>query len=82
MGPHFAHTVQQAPGFYSNGHTDVDSLILEARAILAARYGWQGRSVDVFECFHGQRSIVETLAQWDAYNDDVEQWRRVRTDVG
>jgi len=56
------------PGTYTNGNTTEDALILEARYILANRYGWIGRTNEAFRSFRDNINLDEVLNRWDRSN--------------
>ncbi len=57
------------PGYFTNGDTSADALILEARYVLAQRYGDAGRVRAVFRCFYEhQHSPSIVLRAWDLFN--------------
>lgn len=53
-----------------------DDIILEARGLLASRYGWKGREMDVAEAI-GIRYPLHLSSQvnqiWDQYNLDMQE---------
>jgi len=72
------HELWLQPGYYTHGATDDDALILEVRGILATRYGWIGRSHDIFDAFYLKcKTIKQVLNQFDLYNEFVENDRRL-----
>lgn len=50
----------------------IDDIILEARGLLASRYGWRGREMDVAETI-GCNAAIHSSANinhvWDQFND-------------
>jgi hypothetical protein len=58
------------PGFYCNNKLSEDDLILEARWMLAVRYGNVERADEAKDCFWGGKGLssADTLKRWDAHN--------------
>lgn len=49
----------------------INEIILEARGLLAFKYDWRGRQLDVAEVLSSsgtRRSAAEVLEEWDEYN--------------
>jgi hypothetical protein len=62
-------------------HPTVDDIILEARGLLASRYGWKGRELDVAETFCSKNcmfSAAEVNKNWDSYNSMMELLHKER----
>jgi hypothetical protein len=60
-------------------HPTADDIILEARGLLASRYGWKGRELDVAETFcskHCMFSAAEVNENWDEYNGMMEKMHK------